>query len=133
MIKAIVFDCFGVLASDGWLPYRKLHFSKNPILLEEAIALNKNVDAGISKYDDFIKQVAEMAGVSEEAARADIENNIPNEELFDYIKSDLKPRYKIGMLSNAAENWLDEMFTNEQVELFDATALSYEIGFIKPD
>ena len=133
MIKAIIFDCFGVLASDGWLPFRELHFSKDPILLAKAITLNKNVDAGISKYDDFVKQVADLAGISELDARKDIENNIPNEELFYYIKDELKPSYKIGMLSNAGENWLDEIFTLEQVELFDTTALSYEIGSIKPD
>jgi len=133
MIKAIVFDCFGVLATDGWLPFRESHFSKNPLLLEKALTLNKKADAGVLHYDDFVKQVAQMARMSESATHGAIEGNIPNEALLEYIKSELKPHYKIGMLSNAPENWLDKMFTSEQVALFDATTLSYELGAIKPD
>ncbi len=133
MIKAIVFDCFGVLASDGWLPFRDSHFSSDPDKFDKVIAINKDVDAGIIKYDDFIAQVADLAGVSDSDARKDIENNIPDAELFEYINSNLKPSYKIGMLSNAADDWLDEIFTPDQVELFDAVALSFEIGAIKPD
>ncbi len=133
MIKAIIFDCFGVLASDGWLPFRDKHFGGNPEQLEQARALNRSVDAGTTKYDDFVQAVADMAGVLESEAHEAIENNIPNEALFQYISEDLKGKYKIGMLSNAAENWLDEMFTTEQLELFDAIALSFETGVIKPN
>ena len=133
MVRAIVFDCFGVLASDGWLPYRDKYFSNDPILLEKAMSMNKDVDAGRVTYDDFIKEVAVMASLPENIARADIENNIPNNDLFTYIKDELKPGYKIGMLSNAGANWLDHIFTPDQVALFDATAISYELGFIKPD
>ena len=56
-----------------------------------------------------------------------------NHELFNYIKTSLKPHYKIGVLSNSAANWLNMLFAPEQRALFDATALSYETGFIKPD
>jgi putative hydrolase of the HAD superfamily len=62
-----------------------------------------------------------------------LEQNVPDEKLFAYIKDTLKSRYKIGMLSNAGANWLDEIFTPEQIKLFDAVALSFETGFIKPD
>ena len=133
MIKAIIFDCFGVLASDGWLPFRERYFGNTPRLLEQAISFNKAVDAGISTYDEFISQIATLAGISREQVRDEIENNIPDETLFAYISQDLKPHYKIGMLSNVADDWLDEIFTREQVQLFDAIALSYEIGSIKPE
>jgi HAD superfamily hydrolase (TIGR01509 family) len=62
-----------------------------------------------------------------------IENNIPDDSLFDYIARELKPKYKIGLLSNAADNWLDELFSPPQVALFDAVALSYHVGYIKPE
>lgn len=132
MIKAVVFDCFGVLSSDGWLPFRDSYFGNKPLLLERAKALNKSVDGGLTSYVDFIKQVALMAKIPVSDARQQIENNVSNTKLFNYILSDLKPDYKIGMLSNAAENWLSELFTPEQVAMFDAVGLSYEIGAIKP-
>jgi len=133
MIKAIVFDCFGVLASDGWLPFRERNFANAPEKLERTIELNKNVDAGQASYDDFIKEVSSLANVDEDDARKEIENNVPNLELFDLISTELKDNYKIGMLSNAGDNWLNEIFLPEQVELFDAVALSYETGIIKPN
>src|SRR5690348_2888052 len=62
MIKAIVFDCFGVLTSDGWLPFKKKYFGHDSALTEEATSLNKQVDAGLISYDDFVPAVAKLAG-----------------------------------------------------------------------
>lgn len=133
MIKAIIFDCFGVLAIDGWLPFKKEYFGKNPQLFEEATDLNKRTDAGLASYDDFIRDIARLAKVDESIVRKRVEDNPPNTELFDYITSELRPAYRIGLLSNAGANWLNEIFKPEQVALFDATSLSFESGFIKPD
>jgi epoxide hydrolase-like predicted phosphatase len=133
MIKAIIFDCFGVLASDGWLPFKRKYFGDDPALFEQAGDLNKQVDSGLADYNDFFTQLAELAHITPEAVREQIEQNPVNTELFDYIRDKLKPDYKLGILSNAGGNWLNDMFTDEQVALFDATTLSYEIGLTKPD
>jgi len=132
MIKAVIFDCFGVLASDGWLPYKARYFSDDPALGQQATSLNKQVDSGKISFDVFMSEIARMAGVSEQTARQQVENNIPDEKVFALIES-LKPRYRIGMLSNAGDNWLGKMFTPDQVALFDAVALSYEIDCTKPE
>ena len=97
-----------------------------------ATLLNKAVDSGRASYDEFVTTVATMAKISEGKARQQIEKNVPDEELFAYIL-ELKERYKIGLLSNAGDNWLHDIFTAEQVGIFDAVALSYDIGVIKPD
>lgn len=133
MIEAVVFDCFGVLATDGWLPFRERYFSHDPELLERATVSNKKVDAGLHHFDDFIDEVAAMAGLQPAEARHQIANNVPNTTLFEYITRELKPRYKLGFLSNAGQNWLEDIFTPEQIALFDAIVLSFEIGAIKPD
>ncbi|HSX43150.1 MAG TPA: HAD family phosphatase [Candidatus Saccharimonadales bacterium] len=132
MIRAVVFDCFGVLASDGWLPYKARHFGDDPERMEQATELNRQVDAGIISFNDFMRSIADMAGLSEAEARQQIENNIPDEDVFAIIAR-LKPRYKIGLLSNAGDNWLNDIFTPEQVAQFDAVALSYDMGHSKPE
>jgi hypothetical protein len=48
--------------------------------------------------------VADLAGLSAAAARQSIEHNITDAGLFAFIEHDLKPHYKLGMLSNAADN-----------------------------
>ncbi|HWT55675.1 MAG TPA: HAD-IA family hydrolase [Candidatus Microsaccharimonas sp.] len=133
MIRAVVFDCFGVLVNDGWLPFKRKYFGEKPELFEEATSINRQVDAGLIGYDDFIQGVAGLAGLPKEQAYKEIEDNPVDAELVDYIAAQLKPHYKIGLLSNAGGNWLDHLFTPEQLKVFDATALSFELGFIKPD
>jgi HAD superfamily hydrolase (TIGR01509 family) len=72
-----------------------------------------------------------MANVDVSYAYQRIKDNVPNTELFEYIK-ELKKKFKIGMLSNAGENWLETIFTPDQLAMFDATVLSYEISVVKP-
>ena len=132
MIRAIIFDCFGVLTTEGWLAFREEYFASDPTLLEQALELMPQLDAGLITYQQFVSQVARMADVSESFVHSRLDNNVPNEQLFDYIKTKLKPHYRIGMLSNAGDNWLGEMFDAAQLSLFDAVALSYETGHLKP-
>lgn len=133
MIKAVIFDCFGVLTTDGWLAFRERFLENDPNLLERGIASNKRVDAGLISYDDFIQEISSLAGMTKSETLAIIEGNTTNEKLYEYIRDALKDRYKIGMLSNAGANWLDELFEPWQVALLDETVFSYEIGVIKPD
>ncbi len=132
MIKAVIFDCFGVLVRDGWLPFREQYFSHDHTLLEQVVASNKRADAGLQTHADFIREIAALANMSEQAARQQIESNPPNDQLFDWI-ANLKSNYKIGLLSNSGANWLDELFSPAQLALFDEIVLSYQVGVIKPD
>lgn len=130
-ITAIVFDCFGVLTTDGWLPFFRQHFAGTE--QEEVRYLHLQADNGLMHYNDFLQAVGERAGVGTHAARAAIENNVANEELFDYMRTQLKPQYSIGMLSNAAEDWTHTLFAPEDVALFDTVVLSRDVGASKPD
>ena len=133
MIQAVIFDCFGVLAHDGWLPFRNAHFMDDPRKFAEATDLNKQSNAGMISYGDFLQQIGELAGIPAAEARREIEDNPADTNLFSYIRETLKPRYKIGLLSNASDYHLDDIFTVEQVGLFDEMTLSYEVGAVKPD
>lgn len=133
MIRAVIFDCFGVLTTDGWLPFKRKYFSGNPELEQAATDLNKRTDAGLASYDDFVRDIADLAHVPLAEASKAIEHNVTDDELLAYIASDIKPKYKVGLLSNAGANWMDRLFSKEQIALFDAIALSYETGVIKPD
>ena len=132
MVKAIIFDCFGVLTSEGWLAFKAERFSHEDELERQATSLNKQADAGLISHDDFVSAIADLADIPQVEVRSAIDVNVPNEQLFTYIKERLKPKYKVGLLSNAAANWLKELFSPQQIELFDAVSLSYEAGLLKP-
>ena len=63
-ITAIIFDCFGVLVSEGWLPFKRKHFGDNPDKFQEAGDIQKRADAGLMDHGEFTKMVAELAGIS---------------------------------------------------------------------
>lgn len=133
MIKAVVFDCFGVLIEDGWRKLREERFLNDVVKLAKAHEIDDMVNAGLMSYEEFIDSVAELAGLSNVDVLERFKKVMVNDELFDFIRDKVKSNYKIGLLSNAADNWLDQFFKPWQVELFDAVTLSYEIGFVKPD
>jgi len=133
MVNAIIFDCFGVLAEDGWTPFKKKYIEGNEQVALAVQLLGKEVDSGKRSFEDMIHETAHLVNVPESVVRTAVERQVPNEELFSYIRSDLKSKYKIGMLSNASYDVLDLLFTEEQEELLDAHVLSYEVGLVKPD
>ncbi len=131
--KAIIFDCFGVLVTDGWLPFRDKYFGGSPELREQAAMHNTMVDKGLMSYEDFIQWLVETTGVPLPEVQRQITGNKPNEPLFTYIRDQLAPRYHIGLLSNAGDNWLHDMLEPWQVALFEEAVLSYQLGVTKPD
>lgn len=131
MAKAIIFDCFGVLTADGW------HEFRTSLPAEQqgpASDLNHQYDAGIITKEEFISLVARRTKKPVELVRHVLDDKQPkNQQLLAYIQ-ELKKRYKIGLLSNVASNWIREEFLNsEEQKLFDAYILSFEEGTTKPD
>lgn len=118
--------------TEGWYEFRDTYFAAGP-KRQEATDMQRASDLGLVPYAKFESDVARLAGVSLAVVRSYLDDNVPNESLFRYIGTELKPHYRIGLLSNAAANWLEDLFTPAQRQLFDATALSYEMKIGKPD
>lgn len=54
-----------------------------------------------------------------------------NEQLLAYIKAKLKPKYKIGIISNSSGNAIRQILAG-QLQLFDDLIVSAEVGLFKP-
>ncbi len=133
MIRAIIFDCFGVLAEDGWLPFKRRYIGENKQLADEVGDLGKQNEYGMMSNAEYLEKTSALIGVPAQQLQKAIGRQKPNEELFEYIASELKLKYKIGLLSNANYDVVHELFTQEQAKVFDATVLSVESRLIKPD
>lgn len=133
MIKALIFDCFGVLTTDTW---RAFCDSLPPDAdVGKARELNKQYDAGLITKQEFVDQVYEATGQHPRQIEEMLSNEIAkNSILIDYIR-ELKSRdYLIGLLSNVATPWITDTFLSpEEQEIFDAMIFSYEVGMTKPD
>ena len=130
MIKAIIFDCFGVLHVDVHQSFA----AEFPAVADELHDINMQTDYGMLDRDEYIAAVARLTGATPDSVEAFVkgEHHL-NTLLMEYIQSDLKPHYKIGMLSNIGRDWIDNFFNKHQLhDVFDAVVLSGEVGIIKP-
>ena len=133
MIKAIIFDCFGVLTTDSWRAF--IDGLPPTADIERARELNHAVDAGLITQDEFLQGAAEATGVQpsdiERKLGGEVVKNLP---LLEYIRELKAQGYSIGLLSNISSNWIrSEFLTDDEQDLFDEMILSYEVGMTKPD
>lgn len=133
MIKAVIFDFFSVLAIRDSLPFRQAYFPDDIAKNQQNQAALEQLGRGEIGYDDYIDKLAELAGVSREKVLEYTEDYHANQDLLDYIKAELKPKYKIGILSNAGDDWVLKILGEANQRLFDDVVLSYKSGIIKPD
>lgn len=132
MIKAIIFDCFDVLVSNGLPIFVKKYLGGDYESHNLVLRLEQSLNAGRIDYQTFLEKISEMGNVSVAETRRILDDNQPDNELFKYIENKLKPKYKLGILSNAGDDWLDEMIGNKRKSLFDAVVLSYQVRYTKP-
>ena len=131
--QAIIFDCFGVLYNDAFKDF----------LQRNAKAINGNEgyyyglanqsDTGQVSDEEFYNALHEISGEDPAALKHEFhDTHHINQGLVALIRQ-LKPRYKIGMLSNSGREMLDEFMAQHGItELFDIVIASSETSFIKP-
>jgi len=135
MIKAIIFDCFGVFIGNPYKIRAQALDASDP---EKAVILhdiNRASDRGYLDPAETAAQMAELIGISTEQFIAEQKSGeIRNEELIEYVKT-LRPDFKLAMLSNInSRHRLDIRFEPGQLdELFDVVVASGDEGYIKPE
>lgn len=131
VIKAIIFDCFGVLVVPG-LDALLHDFPDKAV---EAQDLELQSDYGYISRQEYNQLASELTGLSvEQFQNRYWKSKVRNQPAFDWLL-DLKKTgtYKIGMLSNIGAWWLDDFIApTEREQLFDAFVLSGEVGMVKP-
>lgn len=133
MIKAIIFDCFGVLVGTGFNDtYRQA--GGDPISDKEFIHDTLNAaNIGAISQAEMSKMMAEKIGTSVELWRKAVdEAEQPNKPIFEYIK-ELRKTYKTAILSNVSNGTLERKIPQELLDLFDVVVASAEVGMMKPD
>ncbi len=139
MIKAIIFDYGGVLSVEGSLSsFGEIYAAKlgtDPEELKRVI-IDNWFKARISKMDSklFWLNVSKFLKIDQKILRKDLlEFSGFKHEVLDLIKK-LKKNYKLGLLSNHIEDWLEEIIAEHKLnEVFDVITTSYKSKIAKPD
>lgn len=133
MIKAVIFDCFGVLYIDASRYFYENNVDNYDQLRPELLSLNKAYDYGLLDQADLDEAVSDLTGLELEFVSAHIQGTQQrNHALLDYAQS-LRTDYRVGMLSNIGLGAMDKFFSlEERQSLFDSVVLSGEEGMTKP-
>lgn len=132
MIKAIIFDCFGVLATDAWLAF--CESLPQDTDFEQMRSLNKAFDKGIIDQATLSNEIFQLTGkqppIIDTMQATELSKNT---QLIAHI-AELHRTYKIGLLSNISSDWITEKLLDETDQVhFDTMVFSYQVGMIKPD
>ena len=134
MIKAIIFDCYGVLVGTGyWNVYKKFggDLTQDKQFLDNLL---DKVNLGIISNDKLFDITSAKLGVSKDEWMSALRNDEkPNEEVFAFIKQQLKGRYKLGLLSNGSLERIKVRIPSDLLSLFDVVVTSVEVQLLKPD
>lgn len=133
MIKAIIFDFFGVLATQGTTVFVEKYYPNVKAKIKQTDKYIDELNLGVLTYEQYLDHLAKLGGVTTDEVRAYLDTNEPNRDLLGYIRKELKTKYKIGIISNAGGDWLYEILDEADVELFDDIVLSHSVGIIKPE
>ena len=131
-LKAVIFDCFGVLVSTDFALIRSDYKQFN----SEIFNCQHKADLGELSKADFFTKLSEITGLTlKQIIDKYWNNNKPNMELLNLAK-DLKNKYnfKICMLSNVNRGLMDDILPIlEDQKIFDELIISSDLHLAKPD
>jgi putative hydrolase of the HAD superfamily len=134
MIKAVIFDCFGVVFEDNFGPVYE-HFGGDLNKDKEFISKVMH-ESSTGRLDSGMQQIVDHLGISSQQwneVRMTMDNSGFNEELLAYTKK-LRENYKVGMLSNVGSSGLENYMDYAVLEKhFEVIVESAKIGFAKPE
>ncbi len=133
MIKAVVFDFFGVICGKGiWRIYELAggDLVKDAEYLDDLVskeAINAVTD------EEFHAGLAKGVGMTlQEWREFHDAHDGPNLDTLELV-SQLKTDFKTAILSNASQGTIQNKLNEQQLALFDAVVVSGDVGFAKPD
>lgn len=134
MIKAVIFDCFGVLLTDAVRQTIEDLTEDDPKKSERILELIRQNNRGFITPEESYEQISEVIGITaQEWQQQMLAGEARNARLLALIP-ELKKRYKTALLSNVGKGALTKRFSeNELHTLFDVVVASGEVGVMKPD
>lgn len=133
-IKAVLFDCFGVLVGGTFHDTYRLA-GGNPFADHEFIEnLLAKVNSGEITEAEFNGAICNKIGISFNEWDICIdESETVNEQLLEYIAK-IRRKYKTAIVSNASSGVVESKIGSIRLkEIFDAVVVSAEVGYMKPD
>lgn len=129
MIKAIIFDYFGVIYSDDY--WRFVREDKN--MSGSFHELSNKVNLGTISWKEFVETVASKTGKQAEEVHELYKSERIDPRMVSYVAG-LHKSYKTALLTNAHYQFLEPVIKEARLDhVFDVVVLSSRVGIIKPN
>jgi epoxide hydrolase-like predicted phosphatase len=129
MIKAIIFDFFGVLCTDEYWNYIRRNQKNAGSLAQWA----NDVNLGRVSWQDFVEKVAKETSQTPEAVEKLYETEQINPALLPLIEK-LHGKYKTAVLTNASSEFFRTIVDSTGLDkFFDEIIISSELQMAKPN
>ncbi len=128
-IKAVFFDYFGVISSEGY--WQLVKEDKN--VGGSFADLAKRMNSGELSWVDFVAKIAQLTNQTPADVQRFYEAERINPEVV-ALADALHGRYVTGIISNASNEFFAPLVTKGKLDhVFDHIIVSSEIGVAKPD
>jgi epoxide hydrolase-like predicted phosphatase len=129
MIKAVIFDYFGVICSDEYWDLVQTNANAN----DEYNNIAQQVNLGKLHWVEFINIIAQRVGKTAQQVKQLYETESINPQMLALVE-ELHKTYKTGLLTNANHEFIEPVIARAHLgELFDEIAISSREGVVKPD
>ncbi len=129
MIKAVIFDYFGVISSDDYWKFVRHGRAGKSQFRDYADAVN----TGEMHWQEFVEQVASSTNTDV----GEVDKLYAAEQINPLVVGfihELHKKYKTGLITNANHEFVDEiMKKNHMGDIFDSIVVSSRLGITKPD
>ncbi len=134
MIKAVIFDCFGVIITDTLKTTCRQLRQTDPAKADLIKRVITDTNKGLISAEVCDSKIAKILNISDVEYQVRIKNNeVKDQQILDYIAG-LRPKYQTALLSNISTGGLYRRFTAEDLtKYFDVVVSSGDISFAKPE
>lgn len=128
MIRAIIFDFFGVMRTDAYEAWLKAHGLRKEGVFFEVSRLQ---DIGEISNTEFCRRLSKLTGINVTQQELNKGGKI-NFDTIDIVKK-LKKRYRIALLSNSSSVVIRKILKDNNLEhYFNEIIISSEVKLTKP-
>jgi putative hydrolase of the HAD superfamily len=134
VIKAIIFDCFGVIVGKGFPQTYRMAGGDPKNDRDFIVDLLGQANLGMITDDLFNLSISNHLGISVQTWNEVVKRaELPDNHLLNYIK-ELRKSYKTAVLSNSNRGVLARKIGDSWLSsCFDEVIVSAEVGIVKPD
>ena len=129
--KVILFDCFGLFASDSVDDFFKDHYPENHQELKDSFC--EEGDSGAFDFDTLLENMAKGLSLNQAALTEEINRRRVLYPRMIELAKRLRESHRVYLLSNCIRGVIESIFEGTGFEdCFDGQIRSCDIGLVKP-